>query len=273
VANPPGPYGGQYPGQDPTRPQQGWAPPPGPSPYQPQQPAWGYNAPQQPYGEPPKKSNTGLIIALAGGGVVVLILVVVLVVVLTKGGGKPKPSPIAASTSPTGSPTSDSPTPTATSTSLALTLPSSVSGYTRSTGNVADRLTSTMRESMMKGSPQEADAFAKAKLGLFTKGDQKLIFIGVQGSDSPAFASELANKSPSDEVDSMFLGANVSNATDYPAGPLGGTLRCGQGVSGGTPTALCGWADHSVAALVLAPGMQPADLAPVTLAFRTASEQ
>jgi hypothetical protein len=268
VANPPGPYGGQYPGQDPTRPQQGWSPPPGPAPYQPQQPSWNYTPPQ-----PPPKSNTGLIIALAAGAAVVLILVGVLAFVLTRGDDKPKPSPQAGSPTTSSPSQSATPSPTPTSTTLTLTLPTSVSGYTRSTGSVADRLTTTMRESMIKASPEEAEAFAKAKLGLFTKGDQRLIFIGVQGSDSPSFASELANKSPSDEVDSMFLGANVSDATDYPAGPLGGTLRCGKGTSNGTPVAMCGWADSSVAALVLVPGMQPADLAPITLAFRTASEQ
>jgi hypothetical protein len=130
-----------------------------------------------------------------------------------------------------------------------------------------------MRESMIKAQPADADAFAKARLGLYTKGELKLIYLGVQGSDSPAFAQELASKSSSDEVDSLFIGANVTNATDYPAGPLGGTLRCGKGTSNGTEMVMCGWADSSVVGMLLGVGMtSTSDLADITLAFRSAAE-
>ena len=272
MANPGPPYG-QYPGSDPTRPQQpGWAPPPGPSPYQPQQPTWGYQAP-----EPPKRSNTPLIIALAAGGIVLLIAVIVVAVVLTDSKSSTtasSSSPVApnspspsGSSSPTDSPSSPS------SSSRTLTVPDGISGFTRSTGSVSDRLLTSMRESMIKSQPADADAFAKARLGLYTKGDQKLIYLGVQGSDSPAFASELASKSSSDEVDSLFIGANVTNATDFPAGPLGGTLRCGKGTSNGTPMVMCGWADSSVVGMLLGVNMtSTSDLAGITLAFRTAAE-
>ncbi len=272
MANPGSPYG-QYPGSDPTRPQQpGWAPPPGPSPYQPQQPAWGY----QPPPEPPRRGNTALIISLAAGGLVILIAVVVLAIVLTSkkdsttaassGSATPPPSSPASSASP-------SPADSPAAGSRSLSVPTSVSGYTLSTGSVSDRLLTSMRESMIKAQPADADAFAKAKLGLYTKGDQKLIYLGVQGSDSPAFAGELASKTSSDEVDSLFIGANVSNATDFPAGPLGGTMRCGKGSSNGTAMVMCGWADSSVVGMLLGVGMtSTSDLADVALAFRTAAE-
>lgn len=286
MTSPPGPgnpYGEQYP-----NPQQGWqapggggygqyTPPPGPGPAGPGGPGgpgpWGYG--QQPPPQPPQKSNTGLIIGLAAGAVVLLILIgVVGVVAANSGSGKASASPAAGgSTGSSGSSPggSASPAPADTTTTHTITLPSSAGGFSRTNGNVADRMTASLRSAFSKD-PATAAIFQNAKIGLFTSGDKQVVFLGLSASDSPQLATELSSHPSSFEVDSMFTGAGIANANDYPTGPFGGTLRCGQGSSAGTPMAMCSWADSSTFGGIIGPNMAPASLAPVALSFRNAAE-
>ncbi|MFL6055182.1 MAG: hypothetical protein ACJ72W_20075 [Actinoallomurus sp.] len=241
----PAPYqGGPIPG--------GGVPPGGPAPW-------------QPYGPgpvPPKKSRAGLIIALATAGAVIVFGGLAVLVGLSSGG---TPKTGAATAAPSGAPEA---TPTDPAHSIGL--PASVGDYRRITGSVADRLAQNMRKSMGKS----GSTYAKAKIGIYLKkGDagQPLVFVGRSGGDIPDLAAELRARSASEEVDSISMGMGVTDTSDFPAGPLGGVLRCGKGVTGGN--AACAWADGSVVGMVLTPtNSDPVSLGATTLALRNAAE-
>ncbi|GAA0812316.1 hypothetical protein [Spirilliplanes yamanashiensis] len=65
----------------------------------------------------------------------------------------------------------------------------------------------------------------------------------------------------------------VTGVTDYPAGDLGGDLRCGVTGAAGESSGVCGWADHGSLALALFPGRTAAEAAPVMLQFRDAMQK
>lgn len=225
-----------------------------------------------PGGGPPKKSRTGLIVGLAAGAVVVVIAAVVAVVAISGGDDKPTAasSPLAS-----GSPSASSPVNSGGHHSL--TVPESVGPYHRMSGSIADRLAATMRKSMNQDqNGKYADVYAKAKIAIYSKnGDttHPVIFVGLSADDSPTIAEELRSRTPSDEVDSTFLGMGLGDAKDYPPGPLGGVLRCGTGPMGGSTAAACAWADSSTVGALIAPGSgSAATLAGATLELRNAAE-
>lgn len=152
-----------------------------------------------------------------------------------------------------------------------LTTPSSVGPYKLQTGNIARRLVTEMRQQMEKTGPPEPGASDKVKAALYSNGDDQLIFIGLPGKDIPSLAAELRKRSASASVDQMFYGAGYSDADDYPAGPLGGALRCGKSKQG-VAFAMCAWADQSTMAMVIGPQMSLQKLAPLTLTLRNAAE-
>ena len=237
---------------------------------------WGYG--QQPPAQPPQKSNTGLIIGLAVGAVVLIALIggVALWATSSSSDHPGTATPIAGdSTGSTSSPSaSTSSTPSTDTGTHTITLPTSAGGYERKQGNVADRLTASMRAAFSKD-PTTAALLGNAKIGLFTSGTKQVVFVGIGANDSSALGDELRTHSASNEVDSIFTGAGVANATDYPTGPFGGALRCGQGSSSGTPMSICAWADSSTMGEILAPttsGLTPSQLAPIALDFRNAAE-
>jgi hypothetical protein len=180
--------------------------------------------------------------------------------------------------------TSSAPSPSSTPTSPvdadvphSIVVPQSVGDYRRLNGSVADRLASTMRKSMGDSADGYAEVYAKAKIAIYTKNgntQRPLIFVGLVGSDSPQLAEELKAQTPSEEVDSTFLGMGISDADDYPAGPLGGALRCGTGPVGGGTAAACAWADSSTVGMLIETGESgvPA-LAKTTLDLRNAAER
>lgn len=271
------PYGGQPYGG--TQPQSGiYGDPYG------QTPSYGLGGPGAPVGpggfgaEPPKKSRAGLIVGLAVGAAVVVIGGAIAIVTLTSSGDGGKP---AAASSPPASAPSSSPATTPPATdgggNRTLTVPETVGPYRRMTGSVADRIAETMRKSMNQDSTGKyADVYAKSKIAIYSKnGDttHPLIFVGLSGNDSPTLAQELQTRSPSEEVDSTFLGMGMGDAKDYPPGPLGGVLRCGTGTMSGSTAAACAWADSStVGALITPQSGSAAELAGTTLDLRNAAE-
>ena len=243
-----------------------------------QQPPYGPAAPYGPGGEPPKKRRAGLITGLAIGAAVVVIGGTVAVIGLTSGGdGKPASasSPLAS-----GAPSSPAASPSAVDAGghHSLTVPKSVGPYRRMTGSVAERLAETMRKSMNQDqSGKYADVYAKSKIAIYAKnGDaaHPLIFVGLAADDSPSIAEELKSRTPSEEVDSTFLGMGLGDAKDYPPGPLGGVLRCGTGPMSGSTATACSWADSSTVGAVIAPSSSgAATLAGTTLDLRNAAER
>jgi hypothetical protein len=118
-----------------------------------------------------------------------------------------------------------------------------------------------------------AKALSHAKIGVYTNPSapgQPLIFIGFSAADNPSIAPVFQN--PTIVIDGFFIGAGVSSSKPEPAGPFGGTLRCGSHASATGQNALCAWADSSTLGMILAPGKTPAQLASVTLAFRNLAE-
>lgn len=231
-----------------------------------------------PGGVPPKKSRTGLIVGLAIGAVVVVIGGTAAVIGVTSSGDE-KP---AAASSPLPSSASSS-APAASPSAVdaggghSLTVPETVGPYRRMTGSIADRLAETMRKSMNQDqSGKYADVYAKAKIAIYSKsGDttHQLIFVGLSADDSPSIAEELKSRTPSEEVDSTFLGMGLGDAKDYPPGPLGGVLRCGTGPMGSSTAAACAWADSSTVGALIAPESDSAaTLAGTTLDLRNAAE-
>jgi hypothetical protein len=226
-----------------------------------------------PYGpapEPPKKSRTGLIAALSIGGVIVVLGGIAAAAGMSSGGGKK--SSVAASTP--ASSASASPSAGSTDVPHTVTIPHSFSGYTRTTGSVADRAAKTIRKEMDRANSKYAAIYAKAKIAIYTERQaayRPLFFLGLSASDSPEIGAEFRSSTPSTEVDSVFMGMGVTDAKDYPAGPLGSVLRCGT-----TPTGAgtaCAWADSSMLGVVITPQTSGVKaLAGTTLDLRNAAE-
>jgi hypothetical protein len=223
--------------------------------------------------EPPKKSPTGLIVGLAVAGVVVVLGgAAALVGVASSGDEKPAVAQSSGAAS-----SSDSPSTVDAEVPHSIVLPESVGGYRQVTGSVADRLAETMRKSMDQEQGSDSQGDSNAKIGIYSKkGDSAhpLIFVGLSASDSPEIAKELKAQSPSEEVDSTFIGMGLGGAKDYPPGPLGGVLRCGTGPLGNVTAATCAWGDSSTVGIVIASKIGgAAELAGTTLDLRNAAER
>ncbi|MET8151867.1 hypothetical protein ACIBSW_40015 [Actinoplanes sp. NPDC049668] len=65
----------------------------------------------------------------------------------------------------------------------------------------------------------------------------------------------------------------VTGLHDVPAGPLGGTMKCGTTKSDGADMPVCGWADHGSLALAMFPGRTEADAAALFEDIRSASQK
>ena len=263
--------GGQAPGAG------GWpGQPPGPG----QWPASDATA-QVPFGyypqPPPRRRRTGLIVGLIVGGVVVLVAAAV-GIGLAVGHGVSSSKAIASRHHRASAPAApSSSSPAVVPGTHTLTLPHAVDGYTRETGSTAGGLVSAMRRQMRSeisssGSPW-GKALSNAKIGLYinpSTPSQPLVFVGYSAASNPQLAPVLANSSL--VIDGFFVGAGIPSSKAVPAGPLGGTMRCGSHSGATGRSALCAWADSSTLGMIVAPGKTAAQLAPVLLAFRNHAE-
>jgi hypothetical protein len=202
--------------------------------------------PQQPYGvpaphqfdyltpcgyPPPEKRRTGLIVGLSVAMVLVLSLAALGII-----GADRKRKEARNLSGP----------------ARTLIAPTASGDYKVVIGNVADRVAESMK-SAMTGKGASTDLYAHARIGIYSKGvadDPTLIFLGMSTTDTPALATALRITSQSGQVDSAFLGAGIKHAIDFPAGPLGGIMRCGHR-DVGTTLHMCVWADHATLGLVL----------------------
>ena len=64
----------------------------------------------------------------------------------------------------------------------------------------------------------------------------------------------------------------VTNLHDVPAGPLGGTMKCGTTKTDSGPLTVCGWADHGSLALAMFNNRSESEAATVMLQIRKATE-
>jgi len=230
------PYGGPPPS---GYPQQYPYPQPGQSQYpQPGQPnygaPYGYPAGMNPVGGPPpmRKRRTGLIVALSIAGVLVLSVVALAII----GTNQKKKEDKAVSGPP-----------------RSLVAPTASGTYKLVTGTVADRVAESMK-SAMTGKAGGRGLYDNAKIGIYSNppgADPKLIFLGLSTADSPALRESLKRSSASAQVDAAFLGAGITDAQDFPAGALGGVMRCGHTDNSGTTLHMCVWGDHATLGMVL----------------------
>ena len=82
---------------------------------------------------------------------------------------------------------------------------------------------------------------------------------------------------PEDDLDTAFglvsdaQGA-VTGLHQVPAGPLGGTMKCGTTKADGADMPVCGWADHGSLALAMFPGRSVNDSAKLFVDIRSAAQ-
>ncbi|WP_433183331.1 hypothetical protein [Actinoallomurus sp. CA-150999] len=160
--------------------------------------------------------------------------------------------------------------PSPAGTQRTIKVPDSFAEYTRVTSADAERVIQDIRKAQAQQNPVFA---AKMKIAVFQRhGDahQRIAFIGLAAGDHPTIAQELRRNPPKTEVDSALAAMPLSGPKDYPAGPLGGALRCAPGSRGG---AGCAWADGSTVGVVAGSAPSADELARTTLALRNAAER
>jgi hypothetical protein len=222
-------------------------------------PGSAFPAPSASGPQPPKNRHTGLIIGASAAVAVVIIAVGLLAATGHLGGGGSRTRTDADTSHPAQSHT--------------LTLPRTAAGYTRMSGNVGKRIVGNVRKRAHKsvaGSGPWASAYDVAPIGVYDKaGASPMLFIGFSADRTPQVAPMLRAQSPGEGIDSFLLGAGVSSTKDFPAGPLGGVLRCGQSRNS---LIYCAWDDSSVLAVLAEANTTASKLAHVALAFREAAE-
>jgi hypothetical protein len=221
-----------------------------------------------PYQQPPKKSRTGLIVGLAVGAAVLLAGGAVTVVALT-GSSEHTTARNNGLFTPAASPTTPAPSTsppkarTRPARSVTLRPPSSAAGYKQMKGSIVKRSLDAMRAQMGKLSDN-------AKIAIYSKGASRLVYIGISGADDRQIASELS-RSPSSEVDAVFMGSGITNPKDYPTGSIGGVLRCGKTRQQASAVTICAWADSSAVITLEAGAITPQKLSSILLTFHNAS--
>lgn len=247
------PQPGQAPGY-PWQDQGQWTQPAAPAP------GSTFPAPSAPEPQQPKRRHTGLIIGASAVAAVVIIAVGLLAATGHLGSSGSRARTDADTSHPTESHT--------------ITLPRTAAGYDRMTGNVGQRIVAAVRRRAQKeganGGGPWVSAYTEAPIGVYSRaGASPILFIGFSVERTPQIASILQAQSPGPGADSFLLGAGVSSTQDFPAGSLGGVLRCGRSRNS---LIYCVWQDSSVLAMLAEGNTTASKLAHVALAFREVAE-
>jgi hypothetical protein len=141
------------------------------------------------------------------------------------------------------------------------------------TGSVGKQIVAAMRKQANKEMGDLGpwrDAFTKAAIGIYVnRAQSRLIFFGFSVDRTPQIASAMHSATPGRALDDFLRGAGVSSTKNFPAGPLGGAVRCGQSRNS---LMVCAWLDSSVLVMLLEPDTTATTLAGVTLDFRKVAE-
>lgn len=103
------------------------------------------------------------------------------------------------------------------------------------------------------------------------------VFTDGSGNDVLFFGGTTLFWTPEEDLKTAFglvsdeQGA-VTELHDVPAGPLGGTMKCGSTKADGADMPVCGWADHGSLALAMFPGRSVEDSAKLLGDIRAASQ-
>jgi hypothetical protein len=161
-----------------------------------------------------------------------------------------------------------------------LALPHTVAGYIRSQEGSREMLTSSARifTAVMTGVYQRRAAAQPGVAGV-TSG-MIAIDVGRISRVSPAGAIAGIYSGVKNQVDRASGGRAVMGSMEsFPAGPLGGEVRCWNVTapsttgSGGSAGASCLWADNGTFGYLFAPGMRTSSLASALLTFRSVIEK
>ena len=82
---------------------------------------------------------------------------------------------------------------------------------------------------------------------------------------------------PTEALDTVFAliadeAGGVDDLHNVPAGPLGGTMKCGTTTTDGNEMAVCGWADHGSLAMAMFPKRPVDESAELLRAMREAMQ-
>ncbi|MEV4137825.1 hypothetical protein AB0J72_37350 [Dactylosporangium sp. NPDC049742] len=105
--------------------------------------------------------------------------------------------------------------------------------------------------------------------GIYSTGDPQKLVVIVAATSTVVF--------PDDEIEDAFKGFNstggsVGGQTSYPAGDLGGTVKCASGTEDELPMTLCAWADHGSVGIGVFIGRDLEDASSLFLQIRPAVE-
>lgn len=107
--------------------------------------------------------------------------------------------------------------------------------------------------------------------GIYSDGDQQKLVVLVAATSTVVF--------PDDEIKDAFSGFNesvtgsgVGAQVDYPAGDLGGTVKCATGTEKGVPMTMCAWADHGSVGIAVFVGRELQEAAALFLQIRQVVE-
>jgi len=103
------------------------------------------------------------------------------------------------------------------------------------------------------------------------------VYSAGDGKDVLFFGGTTLFWTPGSDLDTAFElvsddQGSVTGLHEVPAGPLGGTMKCGTTKSDGTDMAVCGWADHGSLALAMFPGRTEPDSAKLLQGIRAAAQ-
>jgi hypothetical protein len=217
--------------------------------YQPAPPLYG-----QPYGwvapPPPKPRRTGTWIAIGVSALVVVFLVIIgAVAIVAHSGGRTGPD-------------------------RSLTTPGQFGSHSLLTNDAAANVKARVKDSFLGSNSTAAKVLSNAQIGVYGPADAddqpSVIFFGVDASDSSAARNLLHGETDRAHTNEFLDGSDATGITEYDAGPLGGSLKCGK-VSG--TNAVCVWSDYStLGVLIFYDSTSQAQAAEDALALRTAAE-
>jgi hypothetical protein len=104
------------------------------------------------------------------------------------------------------------------------------------------------------------------------------VYSAGDGKDVLFFGGTTLFWTPESDLDTAFElvsddQGSVNGLHEVPAGPLGGTMKCGTTKSDGTDMPVCGWADHGSLALAMFPGRTEPDSAKLLQEIRSAAQE
>jgi hypothetical protein len=226
--------------------------------------------------DPHRRSRSGLFVALAVAGLLLVLGGTATMAGVSTRGDEEPTAEVSSANGSSSAPAA--PFAAGVNEPLEIVLPRSIDGYRKVGGPGPAQAAKGFRR--LIGIGRSADVASTAKIATYERNgnpERSLVFIGLSALGGPAIAEELRTHSPAEEVDATFTSLRMSGARAFPAGPLGGVLRCGSrpiDAGGGGVPRTCVWADRWTIGAILAPsGTSMEMLADLTLGVRDTAER